>query len=143
MSYLRFSLCGMSFLLQMGPIFLLFLLLHYILATVRLCFGHSGFDYSPLNIDIFLSFFFFFCSLLGCTEIVNSVSWATAQISFLFLPIQLGLLDSIQAISLGFSERSWQYLHRQSGFLLWLFLFLDSSSLLATYGCHEFFILVL
>lgn len=60
MSYLRFSLCGMSFLLQMGPIFLLFLLLHYILATVRLCFGHSGFDYTPLNIDIFLSFFFFF-----------------------------------------------------------------------------------
>ena len=84
MSYLRFSLCGMSFLLQI-------VFLHYILATVGLCFGHSGFDYTPLNIDIFLSFFllffFFFCSLLGCTEIVNSVSWAAAQISVLFLPI--------------------------------------------------------
>ena len=86
MSFLRFSLCGMSFLLRI-------VFLHYILATVRLCFGHSGFDYTPLNIDIFLSFFlllllfFFFCSLLGCTEIVNSVSWAAVQISVLFLPI--------------------------------------------------------
>ena len=63
MSYLRFSLCGMSFLLRMGPIFLLFL--HYILATVRLCFGHSVFDYTPLkNIDIFLSLFFFFAVYL-------------------------------------------------------------------------------
>ena len=53
MSYLRFSLCGMSFLLKI-------VFLHYILATVRLCFGHSGFDYTPLNIDIFLSFFLLF-----------------------------------------------------------------------------------
>ena len=43
--------------------------------------------YSPKYRHIFVLFFFFFCSLLGCTEIVNSVSWATAQISFLFLPI--------------------------------------------------------
>ena len=54
MSYLRFSLCGMSFLLKI-------VFLHYILATVRLCFGHFFF------FSIYFSYFFFFFFFLQLT----------------------------------------------------------------------------